>query len=60
MKSKLLQKISYSQTHQSDEVLDDQQENTEDASEPWRERENPPGRVSPATEAQARKEFPVY
>jgi hypothetical protein len=34
MKSKLLQKISYSQTHQSDEVLDDQQENIEDSSEP--------------------------
>jgi hypothetical protein len=34
MKSKLLQKISYSQTHQSHEVLDDQQENTEDPSEP--------------------------
>jgi hypothetical protein len=33
MKSKLLQKISYSQTHQSDEVLDNQQENTEDSSE---------------------------
>jgi hypothetical protein len=34
MKSKLLQKISYSQTHQSDDLLDDQQENTEDSSEP--------------------------
>jgi hypothetical protein len=35
MKSKLLQKISYSQTHQSDEVLDSQQENIEDSSEPF-------------------------
>lgn len=34
MKSKLLQKISYSQTHPSDEVLDEQQENIEDSSEP--------------------------
>jgi hypothetical protein len=34
MKSKLLQKTSHSQTHQSDEVLDDQQENIEDSSEP--------------------------
>jgi hypothetical protein len=33
MKSKLLQKKSYNQTHLSDEVLDDQQENTEDMSE---------------------------
>jgi len=33
VKSKLLQKMSYSQTHQSDEVLDDQQENTEDSPE---------------------------
>jgi hypothetical protein len=32
MKSKLLQKKSYC-LHQSDEVLDDQQENTEDTSE---------------------------
>jgi hypothetical protein len=57
MKSKLLQKQSYSQTHQSDEVIDDQQENNEDSSEPWRERENPPGHVSPATGAQARRDF---
>jgi hypothetical protein len=34
MKSKLLQKKSYSQTHRSDEVLDDQQETTEEPSEP--------------------------
>jgi hypothetical protein len=33
MKSKLLQKKSYS-LDQSDEVLEDQQENTEDSSEP--------------------------
>jgi hypothetical protein len=33
MKSKLLQKQSYSQTRQSDEVVDDQQENIEDSSE---------------------------
>jgi hypothetical protein len=37
MKSKLLQKINYSQTRQSDEVLDGQSENTEDPSErPWK------------------------
>jgi hypothetical protein len=35
MKSKLLQRKGYSQTQQSDEVLDDQQENTEDSSEPF-------------------------
>ena len=34
MKSKLLQKISYSQTYQSDEVLMGHQENTEGSSEP--------------------------
>jgi hypothetical protein len=34
MKSKLLQKISYSQTHQSHDLLDDQQENTEGPSKP--------------------------
>jgi hypothetical protein len=34
MKSNLLQKISYSQTHQSDDLLDGQQENIEDSSEP--------------------------
>jgi hypothetical protein len=34
MKSKLLQKISYSQTNQSDDLLDDQQENIEDSSVP--------------------------
>jgi hypothetical protein len=58
VKSKLLQKISYNQTHQSDGLLDDQHENTEDSSLPWRERENPPRRVSPATGTQARKDFP--
>jgi hypothetical protein len=34
MNAKLLQKKSYSQTHQSDEVLDDRQEKTEDTSVP--------------------------
>jgi hypothetical protein len=34
MKSKLLQKISHSQTHRSDDLLDYQKENTEDPSEP--------------------------
>ena len=34
MRSKLLQKITYSQTHQSDEMLADQQENTQGPSEP--------------------------
>jgi hypothetical protein len=35
MKSKLLQKISYGQTHQSDDQLDSQQADTEDPSEPF-------------------------
>jgi hypothetical protein len=34
MKSKLLQPKSYNQTHRSDEVPDDQHENTEGPSEP--------------------------
>jgi hypothetical protein len=54
MKSKLLQKISYSQTHQSDEVLDDQQENTEDPSKSWKGHVTPPNPVNPAADAQAR------
>jgi hypothetical protein len=54
VKSKLLQKISHSQAHQSDELFDDQQ----DPSAPWRDRENPLGRVNPATGTQARKDFP--
>jgi hypothetical protein len=58
MKAKLLQKISYG-VDQSREVVDGQQENIEDSSVTWRERENPTGRVRPATGTQARKEFPV-
>jgi hypothetical protein len=34
VKSKLLQKINHTQTHQANEVLDEQQENAEDSSEP--------------------------
>jgi hypothetical protein len=57
MKSKLLQKISYG-VSQSREAVNRQQENIEDSSVPWREGENPLGRVSPAPDAQARKDFP--
>jgi hypothetical protein len=39
MKSKLLQKISYG-VNQSREAVNDQQENIEDSSVPWRECEN--------------------
>jgi hypothetical protein len=58
MKSKLLQKICYG-INQSREVADRPQENIEDSSVTWRERENPTGRVRPATGTQARKELPV-
>jgi hypothetical protein len=57
MKSKLLQKISYG-VSQSREVVNGQQKSTEDSSVPWRERENPPGRVSPATAVQDHKDSP--
>jgi hypothetical protein len=58
MKSKLLQKICYG-VSQSRDVVNGQQENTEDSSMPWRVREDPPGRVSPGADAQARKDFPA-
>jgi hypothetical protein len=57
MKSKLLQKISY-RVSQSREVVNGQQKSTEDSSVPWRERENPPGRVSPPVEAPDHKNSP--
>jgi len=55
MKSKLLQPIN----HSLNRSRDDQQESIEDSSVPWRERENLPGRVSPASGAQARKDIQV-
>jgi hypothetical protein len=58
MKSKLLQKLTYG-VNQSREVVDGQQENIEYSSVPWRERENPTGRVRPATGTQARKDLQV-
>jgi hypothetical protein len=58
MKSKLLQRKSYG-VNQSREVVGSQQKSVENSSVPWRERENPPGRVSPTTGAQARKDFSV-
>jgi hypothetical protein len=58
MKSKLLQKITYD-VNQLREVVDGQQEKIESSLVPWRERENPTGRVRPATGTQARKDLPV-
>lgn len=57
MKSKLLQKKSYG-LDRSREGVDDQQESIEGSSMPWRERENPPGRVNPAVDSQVRKVLP--
>jgi hypothetical protein len=57
MKSKLLKKITYG-VSQSGELVNGQQENTEDSSMPWRSRENPPGRVSPPAEALVHKDSP--
>jgi hypothetical protein len=58
MKSKLLQKMTFG-VNQSREVADRPQENIEYPSTPWRERENPTGRIRPATGTQARKDLPV-
>jgi hypothetical protein len=58
MKSKLLQKISYG-VSQSHGVVDSQQGKIEDSSLPWRERENPTGRVRLAIGTQARKDLSV-
>jgi hypothetical protein len=58
MKSKLLQKISYGFS-QSREVVNGQQENTEDSSMPRRGHETPLNPVNPAFDAQARKDFPA-
>jgi hypothetical protein len=52
MKSKLLKKI------QSREVVNGQQENTEESSVPRRGHATPPNSVIPAVDAQARKDFP--
>jgi hypothetical protein len=57
MRSKLLQKINPG-VNQSRPVADSQQKSTEDSSVPWRERENPPGRVSPPVEAPDHKNSP--
>jgi hypothetical protein len=57
MKSKLLQKQSYG-VIQSRKVVDGRQENIEDSSVPSRERENPPGRVSPPVEALDHEDSP--
>jgi hypothetical protein len=54
MKSKLLQEISYSQTHQSDALLDDQQENTRRLVRELRSNTKPPNPVNLALDAQAR------
>jgi hypothetical protein len=56
MKSKFPDKKSYG-LDQTRKVVDGQ-ESIECSSLPRRERENPPGRVSPATGAQARKYYP--
>jgi hypothetical protein len=58
MKSKLLQKQVVA-VNQSRAVSDSQQKPTEDSSVPWRERENPPGRVSPPVEALDHKDSPA-
>jgi hypothetical protein len=57
MKSKLLQKIIYG-VNQSPEVVNGQQENTEDSSVPWRGHGTTHNPVTPAVNAQARKDFP--
>jgi hypothetical protein len=57
MRSKLLQKLTYG-VNQSREVVDRPQENIEDSSVPWRERESPTGRVRPALDSQVRKVLP--
>jgi hypothetical protein len=59
MKSKLLQKITHGVSQPRD-VVNGQQENTKDSSMPWRPRENPPGRVSPPVDVEARKGFPRH
>jgi hypothetical protein len=51
MKSKLLQKQSYG-VIQSRKVVDDQRENTEDSSVPWRERETSPNPVHQPVDVQ--------
>jgi hypothetical protein len=57
MKSKLLQEKSSGL--QPGEVVNGQQENIEESSDPWRERKNPPDRVNPAVKSQARQtDFP--
>jgi hypothetical protein len=57
MKSKLLQKISYG-LDQSPEVVNGQQENTEDSSVLRRGHETTPNPVHEAVDAQARKDSP--
>jgi hypothetical protein len=56
MKSKLLQK----KINQSREAVDDQRDNIEDSSAPWRGRENRPDRVTPPLHARARNDFPGH
>jgi hypothetical protein len=59
MKSKLLQKISCSQTRQADEVLDNRQEKPEDTSVPSEGTRNRTTRSTWLLMPQARKDFPV-
>jgi hypothetical protein len=53
MKSKLLKKISYGESR---EMVNGQQENTEDSPLQWRGRGTPP---KPAVDAEARRDFPA-
>jgi hypothetical protein len=55
MKSKLLQKISHS-VDQSREVVNGQEDNTEDSPLQWRGRGTSP---KPAVDAEARRDFPA-
>lgn len=57
MEPKLLQKRSYG-LDQSGEVLDKQQENIEDSSEPSTKHETPHNPVNLAVDSEAKKEFP--
>jgi hypothetical protein len=57
MKSKLLQKKS-SGRNRPRGVVDGQQESIEELSVPRWRRENPPSRVNPPVQVQARKDFP--
>lgn len=57
MQSKLLRRQAYG-LDQSGEVMDQQQENIEDKSEPWDRHETPHNPINELVDTEARKEFP--